>query len=40
MRDVPQRTTNIADNRALIDYQRLEVGGGSDAICGKRGDTI
>ena len=36
---------NIADNRAsLIDFttatSKSQAGGGSEAICGKRGDTI
>ena len=42
-RDVPQRIANIAGNRAsIIDFTtaaKRQADGGSDAICGKRGDT-
>ena len=41
---MPQRTANNADNRAsFIDFttgRRSHRLGGSEAICGKRGDTI
>ena len=42
---MPQRIANIADNRAsFIDFttaaSKPQAGGGSEAICGKRGDTI